>query len=123
MDVRVGVGVRVAVAAVVCVAVGAGPVDVAVADGGLVAVTVGVRVAVGVRVTVGVRVGLDPVGRLVTVATVPVDVAVGGTGPARMAFSAAAALAMPLPQFEVLQLLPGGKLFAELCRICRLCCI
>ena len=64
-------------------------------------------VLLGVYVKVHVAVG------------VRVNVAVGSAASA--AATAAPASSMPLPQMEVLQLLPPGKARAELCRICSTC--
>jgi hypothetical protein len=87
----VGVDVRVEVA----VAVGVGVrVEVAVA------VLVGVEVAVGVDVRVGVAVGVL-------------------VGPPAIEAAAAPAFTIPLPQMDVLQVLPPGKLVTVFCRICN----
>ena len=105
----------VEVAVPVQVGVAEGPTAVKVALG--VTVAVFVRVAVGVRVGVGVFVDLPLRGVLVAVGEGPkVTVAVGGGG-LSTAFNAAAATTMPLPQVEVVQLLPGGKDRAVLWRI------
>ena len=94
-------------------------VAVAVAVEVLVGVAVGVRVGVGVRVSVGVWVDLPP-GVFVRdgVSEGPAVEVGGGFS---TAFSAAAASTIPLPQLDVVQLLPGGKERAVLCRIWRVC--
>lgn len=107
MAVRVGVGVDVFVAVGVAVRVGV-EVDVLVAVG--VAVRVGVEVDVLVAVGVAVRVGV----------AVAVVVAVGVlVAPPAIDASAAPAFTIPLPQIEVLQVLPPGKLVTVFWRICN----
>src|SRR5688572_33512496 len=79
-----------------------------IGDGQEVGVAVGLGVRVGVRVGMGVLVGVGEGPK------VGVNV---GSGGLITAFGAAAASTIPLPQVEVLQLLPAGNARAVLWRI------